>query len=368
VAWATLSRQGRRNVATAVRPDQIEQVMGEPALAQPIRVFVGLESAPTEADRVAMALSELERTGAFDRELRMVISPTGTGYVNYVAVETAAYLTRGNIASVAMQYSLRPSPLSLDRVREGRRQYRMLIDAIHNALQERPPDKRPRVVLFGESLGAWTSQDAFEHRGTQGLMDAGVDRAIWIGTPYMSKWRQEVLLDDRPDVDRALVGRFNDFGELEALDPEARGKLRFVMITHDNDAVGHFGLDLLVRAPDWLGPAATRAATVPGAEQWRSPITFVQTLVDMKNAANVVPGQFEAKGHDYRADLARFIREVYRLPATDTQLAAVEAALRAAELDRKQRLDAAKAAKDEEAAAAQAGGSGSSSSNAASRS
>jgi hypothetical protein len=98
------------------------------------------------------------------------------------------------------------------------------------------------------------------------------------------------------------------------------------------------------------------------------PITFVQTLVDMKNAANVVPGQFEAKGHDYRADLARFIREVYRLPATDTQVAAVEAALRAAELERKHRLDAAKAAKEEEAEAAQAGGSGSSSSNAASRS
>jgi hypothetical protein len=36
------------------------------------------------------------------------------------------------------------------------------------------------------------------------------------------------------------------------------------MITHANDAVGHFGLDLLVRAPDWLGPAAIMAATVPG--------------------------------------------------------------------------------------------------------
>ena len=53
-------------------------------------------------------------------------------------------------------------------------------------------------------------------------------------------------------------------------------------------------------------------------------------------------GQFEAKGHNYRADLARFIREVYALPATDTQLAAVEAALRTAELDRKHLLDAAK--------------------------
>jgi uncharacterized membrane protein len=367
VAWDTLSRQGRRNVATAVTADEIERVMGEPALAEPIRVYVGLESAPTEAERVALAIAELERTGAFDRSLLMVISPTGTGYVNYVAVESAAYLSRGDIASVTMQYSLRPSPLSLDRVAEGRHHYRMLIDAIHNALAERPPEKRPRVVLFGESLGAWTSQDAFAHRGTQGLLNAGVDRALWIGTPYMSKWKQEVLNDDRPDVDRSLVGRFNDFGEVEALDPEARRKLRYVMITHDNDAVGHFGLDLLVRAPDWLGPAATRAATVPGAEQWRSPTTFVQTLVDMKNAANVIPGEFEAKGHDYRADLARFVREVYALPATDEQLAAVEQALRAAELDRKRLVDAAKAAA-EAGGDGQAGGSGSSSSKAASRS
>jgi uncharacterized membrane protein len=352
VAWDSLSRQGRRNVATAVTADQIEQVMGEPARADPIRVYIGLDSAPTEAERVALAIAELERTGAWDRSLLLVISPTGTGYVNYAAVESVAYLTRGDLASVTMQYSLRPSPLSLDRVAEGRRHYRMLIDAIHNTLSQRPPEKRPRVVLFGESLGAWTSQDAFAHRGTQGLLDAGVDRALWIGTPYMSKWKAEVLGHPRPDVDPSLVGRFNDFGQLEALEPEARRRLRYVMITHANDAVGHFGLDLLVRAPDWLGPAATRAATVPGAQQWRSPTTFVQTLVDMKNAANVVPGQFEAKGHDYRADLARFIREVYALEATDTQLAAVENALRAAELERKHRLDTAKAGRDGKEAAA----------------
>jgi hypothetical protein len=76
--------------------------------------------------------------------------------------------------------------------------------------------------------------------------------------------------------------------------------------------------------------------------QWRSPTTFVQTLVDMKNAANVIPGQFEAKGHDYRADLARFVREVYHLPATDEQLASIEEALRANELRRKEIIDAHK--------------------------
>jgi uncharacterized membrane protein len=340
VAWDSLSRQGRRNVSTALRPELIEQVMGEPAVAEPIRVFVGLESAPTGRDRLALTMQELERTGAFDRGLLMVISPTGTGYVNYVAVEAAEYMTRGDMASVTMQYSLRPSPLSLDRVDEGRHQYRMLVDAIHNQVSERRPDQRPRIVLFGESLGAWTSQDAFEHRGTQGLLNSGVDRALWIGSPYMSKWKQQVLKSDRYDVDPSLLGRFNDFGELEALGAEARSKLRYVMITHHDDGVAHFGLDLLARAPDWLGPRDTRAATVPKGEQWRSPISFVQTLVDMKNSANVIPGQFEAKGHDYRADLAVFVREVYGLKATDEQLASIEKALRANELERKAMLDA----------------------------
>jgi hypothetical protein len=344
--------------------------MGEPAAAEPIRVFVGLESAPTEAERVALAVEELRRTGAFDREL-LVISPTGTGYVNYVAVETAEYLSRGNMASVTMQYSLRPSPLSLDRVAEGRTHYRMLIDAIHNALGQRPPDRRPRVVLFGESLGAWTSQDAFVHRGTQGLLNAGVDRAIWIGTPYMSRWKQEVLHDDRPDVDRSLVGRFNDFGELEALDPEARRRLRYVMITHANDAVGHFGLDLLVRAPAWLGPAAARGGHRARGPAVAQPDHLRPDPGRHEERRQRDPGAVRGQGPRLPADLARFVREVYALPASDDQLAAVERALRTSELERKRLLDAAKAAKAAEAARAgdgQAGGSGSSSSNAASRS
>jgi hypothetical protein len=52
----------------------------------------------------------------------------------------------------------------------------------------------------------------------------------------------------------------------------------------------------------------------------------------MKNSANVIPGEFAAKGHDYRADLARFVREVYALPASDEQLVSIERALRANEL------------------------------------
>ena len=52
------------------------------------------------------------------------------------------------------------------------------------------------------------------------------------------------------------------------------------------------------------------------------------TLVDVKNAMSVTPGRFAARGHDYRADLARMVSEAYQLAVTDDELLAVERALR----------------------------------------
>ena len=61
------------------------------------------------------------------------------------------------------------------------------------------------------------------------------------------------------------------------------------------------------------------------------------TLVDVKNAMSVTPGRFAARGHDYRADLARMISEVYGLPVTDGELLAIERALRGREAEWAQR-------------------------------
>jgi uncharacterized membrane protein len=248
--------------------------------------------------------------------------------VSYVAVEAAEYMTRGNMASVAVQYSLRPSVLSIDRVAVGRRHHRLLLEALHARLRDRPEAERPRVVLFGDSLGAWTSQAAFEHGGTRALSELGVEGAIWVGTPQVSAWKEEVLRGEGSVIDRSLVGVFNDFDQVRALDARARARLRYVMVSHDNDPITRFSPSLLVRAPDWLGPPETRPRGVPKSETWQSPTTFVQTLVDIKNSVHGVPGRLEAKGHDYRADLAAFVREVYRLHASDEQLARVEDALR----------------------------------------
>ena len=351
VPWSTLGREGRRHVLAHVRPRpvpdrppgvpdlSIETVMDEPARATPVQVYVGLDSAPSPRERVDLALAELERTGAFDRSLLMLVSPTGTGYVNYVAVAAAEYLSRGDIATVTLQYSKRPSPLSLGMVKDAREQNRLLWLRILDRLRA-PAGPRPRVVLFGESLGAHTSQDVFLHWGTLGLRTLGIDRALWIGTPYGSGWMHQLTEPGRLDVENDLVAVVNDYGQLRDRVRERGSVPPYVLVSHDNDGVTRFGLDLLATPPDWLGTDRPQDGAVDGGSprgvpagmRWRPLTTFFQSLVDMKNAQ--APGPFRAWAHDYRADLPRFVAEVFDLPASPDQLAAVETALRRRETTR----------------------------------
>jgi hypothetical protein len=327
VPYRTMSRMGRRFVWTVRRPEEIERVIGEPALAHPIRSYVSLEAAPSEEERVSLALRELERAGGLDRSWLMVASPTGTGYVNYAAAGALEFLTKGDCATLAMQYSQRPSPLSLDRVSHGRSQFSKLMTALSEKLRSLPEDGRPKVVLFGESLGAWTSQDAFLGQGTRGLRSAGIDFAIWIGTPYGSEWKDQVLEGPSVDVDPSLIGVFDRIEELEALDEAARKEIRYVMVTHTNDGVALFGPELLVQQPDWLGVPETRPRKIPKSQKWTPITSFVQTMIDTKNAARVVPGRFDAEGHDYRADIVPFFDAVLGFGRPTDLLAAIARAL-----------------------------------------
>jgi uncharacterized membrane protein len=343
VSWSTMGREGRRHAVLAVRtqppPDRpanldfsIPAIMGEPAVADPVQVYVGLDSAPTVSERVELAIAELDRTNAWDRSVLMLISPTGSGYVNYCASAAATYLTRGDIAMVTMQYSKRPSPLSLMKVKYAREQNRLLWMQLSARLRELN-GSGPRVVLFGESLGAHTSQDVLLHWGTIGPQALGLERALWIGTPYGSGWMHQVTGPPRPDVDPELITVVNDIDQLMAVPPERRRKLRYVLLSHDNDGVARFGIDLLTSRPPWLDPGRPRPETVDGASprgipprmRWRPVTTFVQTLVDMKNAQ--MPGAYRPFGHDYRPELTRFISEVFDLPASEEQLARIETAL-----------------------------------------
>ena len=349
VSWQGMGREGRRHVVTFARPepltDRPEEVLGakrpelsirtvmqEAPRAAPIAIFVGLDNAPSATERVALALAEMDRTDAWSRSLLMLISPTGTGYVNYVATAAAQYLTRGDIATVTLQYSKRPSPLSLGKIADAKEQNRLLWLRILERVRRMAPPDRPRVVLFGESLGAHTSQSAFVGWGTLGPEALGIDRALWIGTPESSRWRHEIVGPDRPDVDRSLVAVVNDYEQFCDLTPEARARVRYVLLSHDNDGVTKFGAGLLSQRPAWLGPdrpvvqevAGRSPRGIPAAMRWRPITTFFQTLIDMKNAQ--LPGAYRAWAHDYRPDLPEFIRDVYGLECSDEQMARIQAA------------------------------------------
>ncbi|MCL3862353.1 alpha/beta-hydrolase family protein [Actinotalea sp. K2] len=331
VAWAPLTRPARRHLASVTPAARIAATMGSPA-QEPIRLYIGLTSAPTVAERVDLALAEIERTKALDRSLVVLCSPTGTGYLNYSACAAWEYLTLGDCASLTLQYSLRPSILSLDRVDDGREQNSAMWSAVAELVAARPAGRRPRVVLFGESLGAHTSQDPFLHTGTRGLRLHHVERALWLGTPYASGWAHEVRDPTRGDVRPGEVLRVSDVDALERLEPERAAAARYVLLSHDDDGITLFSPELLVRSPSWL--EEHRTAAVPAQTGWQTPITFLQAAVDTKNAGYAAPGTFAAGGHDYRADIARAVRFAFDLPCTDRELAAVEAALRREEQER----------------------------------
>jgi len=276
-------------------------------------------------------MEDLEALGAFERSVICVASPTGSGYVNYVAVETLEYLTRGDCATVALQYSLRPSFLSLDRVAMGREQNRALFHALYWRLRSIPEASRPRLVGFGESLGAHTMQDAFLHEGVRGLHRVGMDRALFLGTPAGSKWAKDWRLDPGRTDPEAETVEVASYQEWETLDPGRRAGHCYVLLSHHEDPITRFEPALAVQQPDWLGPADQRPPGVSSHARWYPLTSFVLTLVDVKNAMDVVPGTFVSRGHDYRADLARMVSEAYGLPVQEEELRSIEVALRTRE-------------------------------------
>lgn len=336
VSFDSLGREGRRWVSMVLGADEIEQVMGEPAM-DPIRVFVGLESYPgiDPSGRVRLAMEELERTGAFSRKTICVFSPTGTGYVNPVTSESLEYYTRGDVASVAVQYSVRPSFLSLQAVHIARDGLRLLLAAIASRLAAIPEADRPRLLIFGESLGAQSGQDVLAGtRKGQGRPitafadDYGIDRALFIGTPFASKWHQEYVADPEfydPQGELVTVDSHDEWQALPA-DQQAAGK--YLLLSHHTDPITKFGPILIVQKPDWLGEPESRAPGIPRSTVWRFWVTFISTFVDVLNADQHKPGIFEARGHDYSADLGKMTAVAFDLQVSDDQWRRAEVALR----------------------------------------
>jgi uncharacterized membrane protein len=323
--FADLGQQGRRYVTDVVTPELIADVMGEDAAAHPIRTYVGFNSEPVyPTGRAELALAELARTGAFDRAHLLLVSPTGTGWVDHTLIETAEFLCRGDIATCCVQYGRYPSFLSVQKVALGQSQFRLLLWGVKQRLEERPPE-RPRVLVFGESLGAWSSSDVVMFQGIEGFDHYGIDRALWVGLPWLAKWsRSGMTRGSSTLVPEGTVRVFDRHEQLQELTEEQRARLRAVILSHDNDPIAVLGPELLVQRPWWLADGQ-RGRGIPEQMRWRPLVTFVQTAMDAANAMVSVPGEFGSFGHDYRADMVRFVRDAYALPAaSDAQVAQIE--------------------------------------------
>jgi uncharacterized membrane protein len=299
--WDTLGFQGRNFVATGPDADDLTRINGKPA-KEPIRVYAGLQTADTEEARIAVLLSELERTHAFDRKALIIVPTTGTGWVNPVAARAVELLYNGDTAMVALQYSYLPSWISfIGDQQKSMDSGRALIEAVHDRWSQRPPDRRPKLMLYGESLGSMAGQAAFGWLPDVSLM--GFDSVLWVGPPQASPlWR--ALIDRRdpgttevaPRYDNGRTVRFSQGVDSAEIARDTAGPwdgTRVLFLQHASDPIVWWSPELMFTRPAWLVELPGRDRTA--AMRWYPFVTFSQVGADIFNAVEVPGGH----GHNY---------------------------------------------------------------------
>ncbi|NJC73903.1 hypothetical protein HC031_29945 [Planosporangium thailandense] len=300
VSWSSLGMHGREFVSGGPSVQALAQFNGAPA-KEPIRAYAGLDSAPTVADEAALAVRELRRTGAFSRQVLCVVTTTGTGWVDPKAAAALEYLYNGDTALVGIQYSYLPSWISF-LVEKGKAQEagRELFDQVYAAWSALPPDGRPRLLVFGESLGSMGSEAAFS-----GLDDisARADGVLWVGpTNANSLWgRLERGRDPGtpavlPTYGRGRVVRFA--AKPADLAPDSPDRPKVVYLQHASDPVVWWSPKLLLHRPDWL--KERRGGDVLPSIRWYPFVTFLQLTADLVSAY----GAPDTHGHRYGGTVA----------------------------------------------------------------
>lgn len=303
-AWETLGFQGRNFVGTGPTAAELAELSGRPA-KEPIRIYAGLQSAPSTGERVSVLLSELQRTRAFERKLLVIVTTTGTGWVDPVAARSIEAMYNGDTALVAMQYSYLPSWISFlaDRqksVEAGR----AMVEEIHQRWSQWPVERRPKLALYGESLGSLGGQGAFGYLHDIVAMDFSA--VLWVGPPNESKlWRAVTERRDlgtpevQPRYDNGRTVRFtqsSSAAEIAAVAAPPWRENRVLFMQHASDPVVWWSPDLLFRRPDWLAepPGLDRSPSM----RWYPIVTFWQVSADM--AGNVTSSARVPAGHGHR--------------------------------------------------------------------
>jgi uncharacterized membrane protein len=177
----------------------------------------------------------------------------------------------------------------------------MLIDAVHERWVRLPQEQRPKLVLYGESLGSMAGQAAFDFLPDINRM--GFDAVLWVGPPNASPlWDALVVRRDpgtpevHPRYDGGRTVRFspaNDPADIVADTAAPWDGTRVLFLQHPSDPIVWWSPELLFSEPDWLQEPAGRDRTK--SMRWYPIVTFWQVGADMTNAASVPGGH----GHNY---------------------------------------------------------------------
>jgi uncharacterized membrane protein len=311
VAWDTLGYMGRDFVATATTIRDLRMFhRAEAALADPVRVYVGMRSADNAAARAALAVRELERAGGFDRKVLVVWVPTGTGWMIPKAAAALEQLHGGNTAIVAIQYSFLPSLLAAF-VDAGlaNEAGTLLFNAVRARWSELPRDRRPKLVLFGKSLGTAGVEAPFvrvDASSSLSNMLTRTDGVLIAGAKHSNPIHAQLTRERDPGspvwlpvFDRGRSVRFVNRG---ADRPELNAEWsapRFVYLQHPSDPTVFWSIDALWRQPEWM--EQPRGFDVSENVHWFPIVSAVQAVGDVVGQLNPPPGF----GHVYSTDYVR---------------------------------------------------------------
>ena len=297
VSWSSLGAKGRDFIGKAPTEAELSAFTHTPAM-DPIRVYVGLSSASTLKQRADLAVQELERTGAFQRKALVVFATTGSGWVNENLAKPVEYMYNGDSAEVAIQYSYLPSWISFLTEGEAGDAGIALFDAVYDHWITLPAAARPRLMVSGESLGSYATEEAFAGRLTDVL--ARSDGAVLIGpTPQNPVWSSVTGGRDpgspiwRPIYRRGVAVRFAHRAVDLASPADPWNVPRVVYLENGSDPVTWWVPDLIWDSPAWL--SGKRAPDVSPTMDWYPLVTFWQVTCDLA-AANSVPDGF---GHRF---------------------------------------------------------------------
>jgi uncharacterized membrane protein len=307
VPWDTLGYEGRNFAAGAPSTDELREFAGGGgAVVEPIRVYAGLRSAGDLDDRAALVVRELERTGAADRSVVVVATATGTGWVDPTGAASLEYLWSGDTAIASLQYSYLPSWISFLVDREKAADAgQALEEAVRGWWSGLPPDDRPLLVTFGESLGSFGSEAAYEGDTADASVDelrARTEGVLWTGpTNSNPVWNQ--LEDARDEGSPAWRPRIGDGSTVQFVTgpsdladvPAGWGAdgPRVLYVQHPSDPVTWWNWPAMWSRPAWIDDP--KGADVPEQARWFPFVTWAQTVADLAAGFSAPPGH----GHNY---------------------------------------------------------------------